>query len=302
MPQPETTPARELVRRALLLGVGTAMLLPGCASDAGLDHDGADAPLAAPLTTVPRVAWVFGSGGPRGFVHVGVLKAMAELQLKPDVIVGASAGALVGTLFAAGIEAGAIERLALDLQPWQLLRWQPGGTQRWAADGLATWVNDRLDGRPLQALPITMVCAAQRLRDGAVIGFSRGNAGLAVQASAAIEGQLAPLTIRRERYADADQRMPLPVRLAHALGATQVLAVDASAHEDRAPERASGYRDGDLRKRALTRPDAQLADVLLHPDFGYWVSLSREFRERAIAAGYQATLADAARLRTLHTR
>ena len=64
--------------------------------------------------------------------------------------------------------------------------------------------------------------------------------------------------------------------------------------------RDSGYRDGDLRKRALTQPDAQLADVLLHPDFGYWVSLSREFRERAIAAGYQATLADAARLRALH--
>jgi NTE family protein len=147
-----------------------------------------------------------------------------------------------------------------------------------------------------------MVCAAQRLRDGVVVGFTRGSAGLAVQASAAIEGQLAPLTIRRERYADADQRMPLPVRLARALGAAQVLAVDASAHEDRAPERARGYRDGDLRKRALTQPDALLADVLLHPDFGYWVSLSREFRETAIAAGYRATLADAARLRALHAR
>jgi NTE family protein len=289
-----------VIRRALLLGTGSVLLLPGCAINTDRDHDGADAPQAAALPTRPRVAWVFGSGGPRGFVHVGVIKALAELQLKPDVIVGASAGALVGTLFAAGLDAAAIERHALALQPWQLLRWQLVGTARWAADGLATWVNDQLDGRPLQALPITMVCAAQRLRDGAVIGFSRGNAGLAVQASAAIEGQLAPLTIRHERYADADQRMPLPVRLARALGATQVLAVDASAHEERAPDGAGGYRDGDLRKRALTQPDAQLADVLLHPDFGYWVSLSREFRERAIAAGYQATLADAARLRALH--
>ena len=45
-----------------------------------------------------------------------------------------------------------------------------------------------------------------------------------------------------------------------------------------------------------------LADVLLHPDFGYWVSFSREFRERAIAAGYRDTLAQAGRLRELHQR
>lgn len=302
MPQLELPPSGRSPRRALLLGSAGALLLPGCTLDADRDHDGADAPQAAPLPAPPRVAWVLGSGGPRGFVHVGVLKALAELQLRPDVIVGASVGALVGTLYAAGLDATAIERQALALQPWQLLRWQPVGADRWAADGLASWVNQQLDGRPLQALPIAMVCAAQRLRDGAVIGFSRGNAGLAVQASAAIEGRLAPLTIRRERYADADRRMPLPVRLARALGATQVLAVDASAHEDRAPEGARGYRDGDLRKRALTQPDALLADVLLHPDFGYWVSLSREFRETAIAAGYRATLADAVRLRALHAR
>ena len=60
------------------------------------------------------------------------------------------------------------------------------------------------------------------------------------------------------------------------------------------------FRAGDVRKRALTEPDARAADLLLHPSFGYWVSLSREFRERAIRAGYEATLAQAQRLRELH--
>jgi len=80
-----------------------------------------------------------------------------------------------------------------------------------------------------------------------------------------------------------------------------VLAIDASAHEDRAPESARRFREADLRKRGLTRPDAQAADLLLHPDFGYWVSLSRDFRERAIESGYRATLAQARSLRALHT-
>jgi NTE family protein len=84
------------------------------------------------------------------------------------------------------------------------------------------------------------------------------------------------------------------------LGAQRVLAVDASVHVDRAPPGAERYREGDLRKLALVQPDAAQADLLLHPDFGYWVSFSREFRERAINAGYRDTMAQAAALRELH--
>jgi NTE family protein len=123
---------------------------------------------------------------------------------------------------------------------------------------------------------------------------------LAVQASCAIEGTFTPVRIRGMQYVDADQVVPLPVRMARALGAVKVLAIDASAHEDRAPEGALRFRVGDLRKRALTQPDAAAADLTLHPDFGYWVSTSREFRERAIAAGYTQTIAQAARLKALH--
>ncbi len=280
--------------------LGAAALLPGCALQAGQDHAGPDAPDAVPLARTPRVAWVFSSGGPRGFVHVGVVKALQELGLRPDVIVGASVGALVGTLCAAGLPAAEIERAAFSLQPWDLVRWAPGSGQRLAATGLSDWVHRAVDGRALQALPTPVLCAVQRLRDGAVLGFNRGHAGLAVQASGAIEDQFTPVTIRGEAFADADQRMPLPVRLARAAGATRVLAIDASAHEDRAPAGAQRYRDSDLRKRALTAPDAQLADVLLHPDFGYWVSLSDAFRRRAIDAGHAATLAAAPALRALH--
>ena len=90
------------------------------------------------------------------------------------------------------------------------------------------------------------------------------------------------------------------MRLARQLGAQRVLAVDASAHEDRAPAEAARYRELDLRKRALTQPDASSADLLLHPFFGYWVSLSQEFRQRAIEAGYRQAMAQAAALRALH--
>jgi NTE family protein len=276
------------------------LLLTGCALQPDADHSGPDAPSSAPLPRVPRTAWVFSSGGPRGFVHVGVLKALDELGLVPDLIVGASAGAAVACLRAAGRSAREIETLALNLMPWGLARMAVGASERLSGSGLAELMREEARHHLLQDLPIPMVCVAQRLDDRSVVAFNRGDLGLAVQASAAIEGQFAPVRIHGQRHADADLVMPLPVRVARALGATRVLAVDASAHEDRAPAGTERWRAGDLRKRALTQPDADLADVLLHPEFGYYTGLSREYRERAIAAGHRETLAAAAALRALH--
>jgi NTE family protein len=294
-------------RRAALQAAAWGLLattVGGCALSTDIDHDGPTAPSSGPLPQTPRVAWVLSSGGPRGFVHVGVLKGLEELQCKPDVIIGASVGSLVAVLCGSGCSARQIESLALDLQPWQLARVAMTGNERLSGSALADFVRDQVRERVpeplLERLHTPVVCVAQRLSDGVVIGFNRGDVGLAVQAASAIPGQFVPVRIRGQRHADADPSMPLPVRLARSLGATRVLAVDASAHEDQAPPGSERWRAGDLRKRALTRPDAALADVLLHPQFGYYVSLSREFRERAIEAGYRSTLAARKAIQALH--
>ena len=287
-----------LTRRHLLLA--GAATLGGCTLQPDRDHDGPDAPRAEPLRRPVHTAWVLSSGGPRGFVHVGVVKALEELGLRPDLIVGASAGALVGSLCAAGLGARAIETLALEMQPWSLARLALGAEERLSGTAIAELVRSASPVPLLEHMPIAMACVAARRRDGVAMAFTAGDVGLAVQASAASEGRFAPVRIRGEQYVDADWTTPLPVRVARGLGAQRVLAVDASAHVDRAPPGAERYRESDLRKQALVDGDAKMADVLLKPDFGYWVSLSREFRERAIEAGYRETLAQADTLRALH--
>jgi NTE family protein len=293
-----------LTRRRWLQAAGASLAvqaLAGCTFNPDKDHNGPNAPRAMPLSRPPRVAWVFSSGGPRGFVHVGVIKALAELGLKPDLIVGASAGAMVGSLCAAGVSAAELEDFAMDLQPLSVARWAMGAEERLSGAAVADLVRERSPIALLEQMPVAMACVATRQRDGLPVAFTAGDVGLAVQASAAIEGQFAPVRIRGERYVDPDWTMPLPVRIAKALGARTVIAVDATAHIDRAPEGAQRYRESDLRKKALVDADGVLADLVLKPDFGYWVSLSREFRERAISAGYRDTMAQAGALRALYT-
>jgi NTE family protein len=294
-------PAR---RRLAAAAFGAAALgttpLAGCTFSSDVDHDGDEAPREQPLASVPRVAWVLSSGGPRGFTHVGVLRALHEMGLAPDLIVGASVGALVGAFRASGVAAPAIEAISLELQPWSLVSVALGANERFSGGPVAELARRHSAVQRLERMPIAMACVACRQRDGRTVAFTAGDVGLAVQASAAIEGQFSPVRIRGETYVDADWHSPLPVRLARALGARTVVAVDATAHIDRAPPGAERFRDSDVRKKALVDADAKSADLVLKPDFGYWVNLSRDFRERAIAAGYRDTMARERELRALH--
>ena len=287
-----------MTRRSVLLA--SAGLLTACTVNPDRNHLGADAPREAPLRRPVRMAWVFSSGGPRGFTHVGVLKALEQMDLKPDLIVGASVGALVGSLCAAGLSAAALESLAMELQPLSLARLAIGQQERLSGAAVAELVRQYAPVPLLEQMPVAMACVAARRRDAAAVAFTAGDVGLAVQAAAAIEGQFAPVRIRGEQYLDADWSAPLPVRIARALGAQRVLAVDASVHVDRAPAGAVRYQASDLRKKALIDTDAAAADLVLKPDFGYWVNMSQEFRARAIEAGYRETMAQAAALRALH--
>lgn len=289
-------------RRAILSTPALALAgwASGCSLSGNTSFDGPSAPRFSPWAPQSdgqnrrfRLALVLSSGGPRGFVHVGVLKALDELRIQPDLVLGSSVGALVGALYAGGVSAREIERLALTLGPTDFVRFNAVGAERFSGTALASLVNEQLGGRPMERLPTAFAAVVIERETREAACFNAGDAGLAVQAAAAIEGRFSPVIVRGRAYLDSDLVLPLPVRLAKTLGADKVISVDASAHEDKAPESAARFRAGDVLKRALTQPDAQAANLNLHPEFGYYVSVTQEFRLRAIAAGYATTMAQA---------
>lgn len=291
------------------LGCGAAAALGGCSLESDNEGGGTrsqppkdvDTPDQVSTGRSYPVAWVLSSGGPRGFVHVGVLKALYELGLKPDLVVGSSVGALVGALYCAGMPMAQMTSMALDASVIRLFRLNIMGPGWINAGGVADLVNDAAAGKRLQHFPTPLAAVALVQGSNTLIAFNWGNAGLAVQAACSIEGQLAPVRIRGKTYVDADLVSPMPVRLAKSLGAQRVLAIDASAYEDQAPPGAESYRESDLRKRVLTEADARHADLVLHPEFGYYTGVSREYRERTIEAGYRQTLLQAKPLLKLHS-
>ncbi len=264
------------------------LAIAGCGGESAAT--GADAPRATGATKAAAVALVLGSGGPRGFAHIGVLKVLEEAGIHPDLIVGSSVGALVGTLYASGMDARTLERVAggmsmLKFYELRQLFGQPG-----TGRPIEAFVNEEIGHRPLQSLDVPVAVAVTRLRDRSLVLFDAGDAGLAVRASSLDPDRYAPVSIAGEEYADGDLVSPVPIAAARRKGARFVIAVDVSAYASTTPEGVpQAWIDKDARRARQIAAEAPQADVLLHPDIGYYAGFSTDYRKQVIAAAERYT-------------
>lgn len=275
--------------RGVLATACLALLLAGCAGD-GNRLDGPGAPRFVEPSREPRVALVLGSGGPRGFAHVGVLLALEEAGIRPDLVVGSSAGALVGALYAAGVSPRDLEALARGVNVLDFLETSmvTGGLA--TGRGMQDFVNRHVGGQPIEAFPLGFAAVAAREGTEQMVVLNAGDAGGAVRASSASPGRFVPVRIGADSLVDGDEASPVPIRAARRLGARVVIAVDVSAHAGSTPPDApAAWVVKDERRAAKVRAEAAEADVLLHPDLGYYAGHSEEYRERVIAIAARAT-------------
>lgn len=232
----------------------------------------------------PRVALVLGSGGPRGFAHIGVLKALEDAGVHPDLVVGSSVGAMVGALYAAGYDARSLERMAYGINLFEFLEvsmlW--GGPASGRA--VQAYVNKAVGGRTIEQLKTRFAAVATRVSDRKLVVFDRGDTGLAVRASGASPGEFQVVKFGGQGYIDGDEESPVPIHVARELGARVVIAVDVSAFaEDTPPNVPQEWIDKDARRARQVRAEAPQADVMIHPDIGYYAGHDEEYRRRVIA-------------------
>jgi NTE family protein len=191
----------------------------------------------------PKIGFVLGAGSARGWAHIGVLRALTEVGIKPDFIAGSSVGALVGAAFAAG-------RLAnwkLGARPdWKrILRLADFGLRGGLIRGrrMREVFSEQFVERNFSELSVPFGAVATDLHSGQEIWLRDGKVSDAIGASIAVPGLFQPVLYEDRFLVDGSVVNPIPVSLCRAMGADIIVAVDLGSDlvgryvrdDDRAP-------------------------------------------------------------------
>lgn len=204
----------------------------------------------------PKVGLSLGSGGARGWCHIGVLQELDKMGLRPHVISGSSMGALVGAVYAAGA-LDDLDNWARSLTKRQFITMfdvslASGGIIEGAA--ILGIIQRIVKLENLEDLPVPMAVVATDMATGREVWMTAGNIAKAVRASVALPGVISPFRIDDRWFLDGGLTNPLPVTACRILGADVVIAVnpngrmDGTFWADRGAEKAEepASQDGEL--------------------------------------------------------
>lgn len=177
------------------------------------------------------VGLALGGGAARGLAHIGVLEALEEAGLRPQVIAGTSIGAVAGACYAAG-KLDELHEFARSLTVRRLLRYLDinlAGSSLVNGGRLEKALSEHLEGMTIEELPRRFVAIATELGTGQEIWLTRGSLVAALRASYALPGIFKPVRIKGRWLMDGALVNPVPVSAARALGADFVIGVTLHA-------------------------------------------------------------------------
>ncbi|MBK6741748.1 MAG: patatin-like phospholipase family protein [Hydrogenophilales bacterium] len=249
---------------------------------------------AAPPEGRKKLAVVLGGGSARGFAHIGVVKALEAGGIRPDLIVGCSAGSLVGAFWAAGYTGTRMEELAMKVQDSEVIDLVTGKPQYGLVAGrsLQNFVNQGLGNKPLEKLKTPFAAVATRYPSGELAVFSEGDAGFAVRASCSIPGVFIPASAQGSEFLDGGLISPIPVNTARKLGADVVIAVDVGGPDPSNGDSRGLYnvimRSFEIMSQSLRQHEAADADIIIRPDVTRVQSTDFSARRLLIVLGEHA--------------
>jgi len=251
------------------------------------------APQAAASTpkAKPVIALALGGGAAKGFAHIGVIKALEAQGIVPDIVIGTSAGSLVGALYASGKSGFALQEMAIPFDKWQFIDWGMPNRGLMKGEALSRFVNSAVGGRPIEKFPKKFGAVATDLQSGEPIVFRTGDAGIAVLASSSVPLAFQPVTIRGRQYVDGGLTSPVPVKLAYDMGASFVIGVDISDKPANGSINSSievAFQILAIMGQMIRRYERPVADVMIQPDISRLGSVAFDNRHQAILEGERA--------------
>lgn len=253
----------------------------------------------------PTLGIAFGGGGVRGFIHIGVIKALDEAGIKADVVTGSSAGAFVAAAYASGMSYGQINEIVANMKTDDLRDLVLSRRGIIQGKKIAKWVNERIGNRQnsslIENMPIPLGITVTDVKNQASLLVTQGNIGEAVQASSSIPGVFVPIQTGGSTWVDSGILSLVPVDFTRAMGADVVIGVDVYCGNFPNRLKDSNSNDGQeglgtmlyyvsrLQTCALNKSEFESADFSISPDFEPKAFRSFKEKELAIEAGYKAT-------------
>jgi len=293
-----TSPRRRFTLSALAGFSMTAILLAGCGSTPTAPTPTAAVPAPQPIARKVKIGLALGGGAARGFAHIGVIKALEAQGIVPDIVVGTSAGSVVGAMYASGYNGFQLQKMALEMDEASISDWAipffskaPGVLK---GEALQLYVNKTVKNQPIEKLRIPFGAVATDLKTGQPILFRRGNTGMAVRASSSVPGVFQPVVIGGRTYVDGGLVAPVPVRFAKEMGAEFIIAVNISSATE-AQATASSVdvlmQTFTIMGQRINQLELKDADIVITPSLGTMGSADFNGRNLAVLAGEQAAAA-----------
>lgn len=221
-----------------------------------------------------RIGLVLGSGSARGWAHIGVIQALEEQGICPDIICGCSIGALVGAVHAVG-ELDTLEDWVSRLNMWDVVRLldvrMVGGLIE--GDNMMAAFEKMIPDVNIESLKIPFASVATDLQSGREIWMQKGSLQQAVRASMALPGLFSPIKIGDRWLVDGGLTNPVPISLCRAMGADVIIAVNLNddivgRHIKPLPVEIAGQGEQALFDQLLEKLNGSLQETRL----GAWAS------------------------------
>jgi NTE family protein len=285
----------------------------------------------------PKIGLALGGGGARGNAHIGVIRALEELNIPIDYIAGTSMGSIVGGLYACGFTPDEMQKIIETIKwgslfqdapdrPEQSFRQKeddfdhlfpmefglnlkkgglilPPGLIAGSKLGfvLETTMLPCASVKNFDELRIPFRAVATNIQTGAPYVMSSGNLARTIRASMAIPAIFTPVEIDGHLLVDGGESENLPVQTVKAMGADIVIAVNVGSSGEEVAKKPSNVGEMigrliDLPLQQNTMASAKLADLVITPDLAGYTSADFTAGTKMIPLGYQAAMADKAKL------
>lgn len=248
----------------------------------------------------PKIGLALGSGGARGWAHIGVLKVLRESGIPVHMIAGSSMGSLIGAVYANNLELDMIEGLATRLKSKYWIDLTVPRKGFIAGDKVRELIRLLSHGKKLEELPIPMAVVATDLVKGERVVFTSGPVDLAVRASISIPGIFEPVEWEGKILVDGGVIDRIPIAAVREMGADLVIAVDVVPRFQEVQIRSIfdviAQTLGVMERQMLSQQMIE-TDVLIHPELSEIGPTAFHQVEECIRLGEEAARAHVERIR-----